>query len=341
MDNGTMVEAFKYLNYSQLAKKSLVSKRFRNLIQTHRHQLALLYVKWISMHSSQIEPATIKIFGIKISSEAYNEWVIRNNYSKQAPLEVQIAGTQSTQNIPNGYWLIAHAYYNDPNRCISTSVFYAHVNLSHENWPLFQHFVRLVTDPFIYIDSAQLAYQNDILNLLSETINSDRDRLQCKELYFDLNADSHSFKNFNANIQKFITWAKDSVRCNQFSLHCKADFNHDEAFFDLFLTGAHCTRSIKIVYVGRSTVLVNFVQKFMDLKTCDECQLVEAIEGSFRTQALEMLKQKFAVFIVNEERRHNTHIFELVNNNIGKKLQLTTVKRSDLWSSVSIKIINL
>ncbi|KAI1709855.1 hypothetical protein Ddc_13681 [Ditylenchus destructor] len=39
MDNGTTVEAFKFLNYYQLAKKSLVSKRFRNLIQIHRHSL--------------------------------------------------------------------------------------------------------------------------------------------------------------------------------------------------------------------------------------------------------------------------------------------------------------
>ncbi|KAI1690596.1 hypothetical protein DdX_22405 [Ditylenchus destructor] len=51
MDNGTMVQAFKYLNYCQLAKNSLVSKRFRNLIRTHRHSLALLYVDAIGMVS--------------------------------------------------------------------------------------------------------------------------------------------------------------------------------------------------------------------------------------------------------------------------------------------------
>ncbi|KAI1695792.1 hypothetical protein Ddc_20967 [Ditylenchus destructor] len=45
MDNGTMVETFKFLNYCQLAKESLVSKRFRNLIQAHRHSLARLSVE--------------------------------------------------------------------------------------------------------------------------------------------------------------------------------------------------------------------------------------------------------------------------------------------------------
>ncbi|KAI1695756.1 hypothetical protein Ddc_21004 [Ditylenchus destructor] len=51
LDNGTMVEALKYLNYCQLAKNSLVSKRFRNVIQTHRHKLALLFVHSIDMVS--------------------------------------------------------------------------------------------------------------------------------------------------------------------------------------------------------------------------------------------------------------------------------------------------
>ncbi|KAI1697034.1 hypothetical protein DdX_18743 [Ditylenchus destructor] len=49
MDNGTMVEAFKFLNYYQLAKNSLVSKRYWNLIRTHRHKLALLDVNYIDM----------------------------------------------------------------------------------------------------------------------------------------------------------------------------------------------------------------------------------------------------------------------------------------------------
>ncbi|KAI1713326.1 trypsin inhibitor like cysteine rich domain-containing protein [Ditylenchus destructor] len=47
MDNGTMVESFKFLNYRQLAKNSLVSNRYWNLIRTHRHSLALLDIKEI------------------------------------------------------------------------------------------------------------------------------------------------------------------------------------------------------------------------------------------------------------------------------------------------------
>ncbi|KAI1696945.1 hypothetical protein DdX_18792 [Ditylenchus destructor] len=37
-----------------------------------------------------------------------------------------------------------------------STVFYARAELNDDNWPLFQHFVRLITDPFIYIDSMEL-----------------------------------------------------------------------------------------------------------------------------------------------------------------------------------------
>ncbi|KAI1700865.1 myotubularin-like phosphatase domain-containing protein [Ditylenchus destructor] len=41
----------------------------------------------------------------------------------------------------------SHCEYND-----NTTEFDALVELSDDNWPVFQHFARLVTDPFIYID---------------------------------------------------------------------------------------------------------------------------------------------------------------------------------------------
>ncbi|KAI1696001.1 hypothetical protein DdX_19270 [Ditylenchus destructor] len=44
MDNGTMVEALKYLNYCQLANCSFISKRFCDMIRAHGHKLALRYV---------------------------------------------------------------------------------------------------------------------------------------------------------------------------------------------------------------------------------------------------------------------------------------------------------
>ncbi|KAI1692163.1 hypothetical protein DdX_21405 [Ditylenchus destructor] len=86
-----------------------------------------------------------------------------------------------------------------------------------------------------------------------------------------------------------------------------------------------------------------YFQKFMDLKDSDGSQLVKAIEGNIKSQDIELLKRDYAEFIVKEERndRSNTHIFEFVNGNIGKKLQLTAKTYESLMPDFSIKINNL
>ncbi|KAI1690575.1 hypothetical protein Ddc_24853 [Ditylenchus destructor] len=337
LDNDTMVESFKFLNYCQLAKKSLVSKRFCDLIQAYRHKLALLYISSINLNSISIPLAAIKIFNKELSSEEYNEWVVRNNYLKQIPLEDEVASTQITQIIPHVYGLSADAYYKDSNhrkRNDSTNVFSAGVELNHDNWPAFQHFIRLVTDPFIYIDHMALAYQNDVLNLLVAAINPNHDYLQCKLVYF----------NRRGNSQKSLTWAKNHLRCNHFYIFGEADLTQDEAFLDFVVTGAHCTSSIRIDYRVHSKAVVNFVQKFMDLKTAHDSQLVEAIKGKFKNQVLELFMRDYAEFIVKEDRNHRDteQVFEFVNNDIGKKLQLTAQDRQGSFvACFSIKINNL
>ncbi|KAI1691610.1 hypothetical protein Ddc_24132 [Ditylenchus destructor] len=333
LDNGTMVEAFKYLNYCQLAKNSLVSKRFRDVIRTHRHKLALLYVSHISIQCVGIASSYLEVFDKKLSSEAYDEWVIRNNYSKQVPFDAKVASTQITQTYVQNGFLFSAGYSKDPsNRRDIIHVFEAQVELNHENWPAFQHFIRLATDPFIYIDCMELTYQNDVLNLLAGAINSDHDRLQCKQLNFNL----------KGNSQKSFTWTKNHVRCNQFVIRGEAGLNHEEAFLHFFVTGAHCTPLIKVENYDLSKADV--VQKFMNLKNSDESQLVEAIQGYLEGEAVELLNRDYAEFIVKEERgqRSNTHIFEFVNNDIGKKLQLTVEKYDEnLMLRFSIKVKNL
>ncbi|KAI1705309.1 hypothetical protein Ddc_15779 [Ditylenchus destructor] len=207
LDNDTTVEVFKYLNYCQLAKTSLVSKRFSDLIRTHRHKLALLYVESIGMSKDNYDPAAIKNFDQELSPEAYNEWVIRNDYSKQIPLETQIARIQSTHCDRKVYRLHADAdyHYTDSNPSFKEkSVFSASIELSHENWPVFQHFIRLLTDPFIHIRSLGLPYQNDALNLLAGAVNQDRGRLQCRLLGVSL----------QHNMQDRISWIKEHVFCS-------------------------------------------------------------------------------------------------------------------------------
>ncbi|KAI1692025.1 hypothetical protein Ddc_23897 [Ditylenchus destructor] len=142
--------------------------------------------------------------------------------------------------------------------------------------------------------------------------------------------------------QKFFTWAKNHVCCNQFDIFSEEDLYQDEAFVDFFLTGAQCTSSIKIEYLDLSQAMVDFVKKFMDLKNCDEYQIVESIfiNHNKSDPAVGLLKHNFIDFLVKEESvgtagtfrsestrvgaTGTTHVFEFINDNIRKKLQLTT-----------------
>ncbi|KAI1694548.1 hypothetical protein DdX_20059 [Ditylenchus destructor] len=314
MDNGTMVEAFKYLNYCQLAKNSLVSKRFRNVIGTHRHKLALLYVDNIDMGSIyEVDPGVIKLFNKEISSEEYNEWVVRNNYSKQISPICQAAGDR------RAYELTAYGDYKDPKQASTiTRVFHARVEqLNNETWPLFQHFVRLITDPFIRIRYLGLIPQADVLKLLSATIDrSNRGHLQCETLNF----------NFEGDVQESFSY-------------------HDKQLLDFFATGSDCTSEIFVTsdHISKA-VIVDFVQKFMDLKSRDDSQLVESIRGRVSIPTANELKTNYEKFFIKAEEYANgwitARIFEFANADIAKKLQLT-ISYSYRINHIILKIINL
>ncbi|KAI1706631.1 hypothetical protein DdX_12840 [Ditylenchus destructor] len=232
-----MVEAFKFLSYMQLAKNSLVSSRFRNVIRTHRHYLPLLYVDCIRMTEFDRHPLYVKIFDKVLSTQAYSEWVVRNQYSKQVPPESQIAGTLSTIYERKDYMLWGDAIYEGPNYCQysgSTTIFYACAEFNHSNWPLFQHFIRLLTDPFIYIRYAKLDTQKEVLNSLASAMNSDHNRLQCKELDVNL----------GYKMRKFISWIKEHMHCEKFRVIGSVFSMSENELLDFFTTGANCTSEV-------------------------------------------------------------------------------------------------
>ncbi|KAI1698105.1 hypothetical protein Ddc_19298 [Ditylenchus destructor] len=294
LDNGTMVEAFKYLNYCQLAKNSLVSKRFLDVIRTHRHKLALLYVDSIRMGRRRnlfdMEPAVIKIFNKELSPEEYNEWVVRNNYSKQTSLKI------STAVNPRNYELSAYGYYNDCNQ-VRTPVFYARAKeLNHETWPLFQHFVRLLSDPFISIRDVKLTSQTEVFDLLASTIaRSNRGSLQCEKLEFD----------FEGNSQKFFNWIKDHMRCVKFRIGVpNSSVNRDNQLLDFFSTASHCASEI-VMYSHISTpVILDFVQIFLNLKHCNESQMIKLIRGNISRPSAKVLALIYEQFIVKRTNQY-------------------------------------
>ncbi|KAI1695243.1 hypothetical protein DdX_19689 [Ditylenchus destructor] len=179
------------------------------------------------------------MFDKEVTTEEYNEWIARNGYSKKVPVEGQIAGNESTE---NGHPNTRHD--------IATTVFTAYVELKDETWPLFQHLIRLLTDPLIYIRSLSLFPQMEVLNLLTKATNPDRDRLQCKKLKIHFNDDS----------RKFVAWIKDHVRCDEFVIYGNKDSNYDEELLNLFLTGAPCTTAINIITYDLLNVIVDLVQ---------------------------------------------------------------------------------
>ncbi|KAI1694901.1 hypothetical protein Ddc_21701 [Ditylenchus destructor] len=334
MDNGTMVEVFKCLNYCQLAKISIVSKRFWNLISNHRRLLAFLYVDTISMESINHDSAFVRLFNTWLTKEAYNEWVICNKYSKQIPPESQIVGKRS-RHYGDVYELradIRYKGYSSEKR----NIFLACANLVYEYWPLFEYFVRLLTDPFVFIRSLELIPQNEFLNLLATTVGPDQNRLQCKELTFNL----------EGNVKKYLNWIQNHVRCGKFIINDNTSSIYNEELIRLFATGARCTSVIETSlsqYNLPKVVIIGLVQKFIDLKNGDECQIVEYIQCIISKRSAEMLKRDYCEFIVKEEKDDSTeHVFEFTNNNIRKKLLLTTTTDIRYRSTaISLKIEHL
>ncbi|KAI1699636.1 hypothetical protein Ddc_18472 [Ditylenchus destructor] len=347
LDNDTTVEVFKYLDYCRLAKTSLVSKRFCDLICTHRHSLTLLNVDYIGIHETtdtnhwhptgikifdnvlsryfRSSRGTIEIFDKVLSSHEYNKWVIRNRYSKQIPLEIKIAGTQSTQDERKVYRFSAYADYKDSTPSFEKKSFslrefqkfFGNIELCHENWPMFQHFFSLLTDQFVYIRHIELISQNDALNLLTGAISPDYGRLQCHTLTVSL----------EDNMQNFISWIKGHVRCYKIDIINSSGLYHDDEFVDFFMTGGNCTSEIEVNFYDPCKAIDNMVQKFMDLKGCDGNKVVGLIECNPNTTVnIDALKCDYAHFVVegniNQTRGSSNLVFEFVNNDIGKKLRL-------------------
>ncbi|KAI1711858.1 hypothetical protein Ddc_12691 [Ditylenchus destructor] len=338
LDNGTMVETLKYLNYMQLAKSSLVAKRFSNLICTHRHSLALLDVEstkiflkipayfggwpmlpFLAQKDRDSGHTDVKIFNKELSPEAYTEWVVRNSYSNKIIHKGRVAKMQWMQYGHQVYEM--RAEYRDSNQSpngTQTTVFSARKELNHKYWPLFQHFVRLLSDPFIYIRFLKLIPQIDVsfLNLLAGAVNPYQNRLQCGQLDIYL----------QGNVQKLLDLIKNHVHCNELRFSYQSGSNYDEALLDFFMTGAHCTSAINFKYCDISNVVVAFLQKFMDLKSGDESQMVVSIRCYDIGQVVKILKANYAEHIVKEETCgvYTALLFELINNDIGKQLQITT-----------------
>ncbi|KAI1705972.1 hypothetical protein Ddc_15482 [Ditylenchus destructor] len=272
-------------------------------------------------------PPTIIMFDNELSIEAYNEWVIRNHYSKQVPCEAKATRKPNLENDRTDmYELCAYANYNhpisDPNRPQTngqTAAFFVRVEFNHENWPLVHHFARLLSDPFIYVRSMEVTPDEELLKLLTEVTHPDHSRLQCKVLTFNL----------SGNFQEYFCWIKEHILCNELKIYDDSNSNYDEELLDILSNGAHCTSvAIMNCTYDLSNVVAGLVQKFMDLLISEENQIVETIRLSSELDQgiVEALKCKYAKFAVEEEKSESgstEQIIVFINKSIEKKLVFT------------------
>ncbi|KAI1702171.1 hypothetical protein Ddc_17242 [Ditylenchus destructor] len=298
------------------------------------------------MRRWSLGPATIKIFSNDFSAEEYNDWIIRNNYSKQIPVEVQkqipleeeriTAYFDETYHYLKVYELTADDY-KDPSQD-TTSAFSAHKKVNNETWPLFQHFVRLLTDPFIHIRRVELVPQNDVFNLLASTIDrSNRGRLQCENLRFAV----------QSNYPKLLNWIKDHVRCVSFRIDVSSP-NCFTQLLDFSATGSDCTSEMSVYMYISKAFIIDLVQKFMNLKNCDESHFVHSIRGFVTKRTTEALNSEYGEFLIKEDSKRNglvwrsTLVFEFINVDIETKIQLAVIDYIDLiYIDFIPQIINL
>ncbi|KAI1708560.1 hypothetical protein Ddc_14294 [Ditylenchus destructor] len=266
-------------------------------------------------------PFFAKIFNKRLSPDAYNGWIVRNDYSNRVPPKVR--GKRSRQNDHKIYEFNACAVYKGPNRRRpngGTKAFFARMKLDNETWPLLQHFVSLLADSFIYIRHIELTSRYELLNLLTDAMTPERGHLQCEEMHFYL----------EDNVQKFMSWLKNNVRCDKFQISDISGLDRNEELLNFFITGGHCTSALEVRYYDlsqdRSYIIVDLVQKFLDLKTCDEYELVDSIQYNSAGEIAEALKHKYTKFIVKVETANcsSPQIFQFVNKDIGKKMEFTT-----------------
>ncbi|KAI1710942.1 hypothetical protein Ddc_13140 [Ditylenchus destructor] len=182
MNNVILLETFKFLRYSQVAKSSLVSKKFRDFICIHRQSLARLRVRRMHMQTSKYsERDDVELFNTPLNRDDYDTWVSRYGYSKRDPFLDQDTGNPKAR-YHIRYSLLAWTFpssfqeeeppniYGNNIFSPRISVFFATPELNQDNWPLFQHFFNLLNDPFIFIEELELTPpENQVWKLLIDS----------------------------------------------------------------------------------------------------------------------------------------------------------------------------
>ncbi|KAI1706859.1 hypothetical protein Ddc_15126 [Ditylenchus destructor] len=149
------------------------------------------------------------------------------------------------------------------------------------------------------------------------------------------------------NMQNVISWIKGHVHCYKIDITTCRDITNDDEFLNFIMTGANCTSKIMVGYCNPCKAIGDLIQKFIDLKSGGEDKVVESIEcKNFECVELDALIRAHADFAVesnvNQTIGVSNHVFEFVNNDIGKKLRLTIlVTRTYRSTEFTLEVSNL
>ncbi|KAI1715338.1 hypothetical protein Ddc_10994 [Ditylenchus destructor] len=360
-----MIDSLRFLNYCDLAKTSLISKKLSEFIQTHRSSLTLLRVKEMIMeyHEKQVPDgysrtsySTTMLFGVKKFDLDHDDWIESNGYSATfefKPKEVDLENLFQKQppKPTNCISLHASARYHESGSCIKedsaplTVVFSTFVKPKfnrldcRRHWPMLQHFVRLLSDPFVYFESIHLvSLKNELWKPLVKNLKLTLNRTLCNGAEIRL----------ENNAGEFLDWMKNYLRCSQLSLRSTGSPNDELATF--LLSGSKCTSHAMISGTYNRALEHNLVARFLTLKQDDRDQMIPSISFPWMISVhtiKEMFGDTFSEFLVREENTLESflQVYEFTNRDIMQKLEVEFCKsRERMHLSLAncfMKVMNL
>ncbi|KAI1706611.1 hypothetical protein Ddc_15192 [Ditylenchus destructor] len=330
VDDHTLEQTFKFLGYFQLAKSSLVSRRFSRVIQSNRSRLAKLRVKKLLMDRRiRIHQNFITVCDVEFNPNEYREWAYPYGYTKgyrfDSPVVAVTAAYDSRsperREQHHSFIRLQALAYEDSNTLVTVFSAVTSTKLSYDNWPLYQHFIRLLNDPFAYFERLTLiSFQNFAWNALVENYGSRNRSVTCKYAKILLEDDS----------KDFLVWIKQNVVSEDLSLRRYETSTYDQDDTVSFLsTGQKCASSVVLrdeVYNGEHLIgaIYDLIEKFLDLETSIQCQMISSINFRHICNLSERFLTNFARAFVRDEIVEDSfsRIYQFMNRNIKKKLEV-------------------
>ncbi|KAI1698922.1 hypothetical protein Ddc_18841 [Ditylenchus destructor] len=262
-----LVDVFKLVKYSQLAKCSLACAKLNYLIRANHQHLSRFRVSDISFVNVDHIPRNrirgdagdlvLKEFGRSIFYKEFAKWRRVCGYEQKGPLHNRAISQHSRErSIFKMSVLPSHlSYYEYDDQ--AKSVFLADIKsavINTRTWPLYLHFFRLLTHTHVYFDKVSIVHIDfPVWQILTAEMVPGQ-KIRCGRLeVFDMNDTLH------------FSWIKDHFRCDEISLRNEMfDGNEAEIPADFIFGGAQCAKCLEVnlYYYNDIAVVSKIVEDF-------------------------------------------------------------------------------